>query len=190
MNFKNINTHSNTHNNKNDSGTVINSSVHLIHPSANFFGNFASFHSSAFCRFHLKYCFPQILPSYRLFTQWRMLFVKFSDVSMAAIQYLNNYYMVSRQLSREEEFINNCMSHLSEATSDLRSNEESSLQCIQRALLLLMTHLGTFRKRFGHQYIFFFQCTMFWVRLIDNRLWWLFNTLKNNSKVNRSMDNF
>ncbi|XP_072159450.1 LOW QUALITY PROTEIN: ubiquitin carboxyl-terminal hydrolase 34 [Bemisia tabaci] len=73
-----------------------------------------------------------------------------TDVSMAAIQYLNNYYMVSRQLSREEEFINNCMSHLSEATSDLRSNEESSLQCIQRALLLLMTHLGTFRKRYAY----------------------------------------
>jgi ubiquitin carboxyl-terminal hydrolase 34 len=67
---------------------------------------------------------------------------------MAAIQYLNSYY-VGRQLDHESEFVSQCMAHLAAATADLAESEESSLLCIQRALLLLKTHLETFRKRYG-----------------------------------------
>lgn len=70
-----------------------------------------------------------------------------TDVSMTAIQYLNSYY-VGRQLDHESEFVSQCMAHLAAATADLAESEESSLLCIQRALLLLKTHLETFRKRY------------------------------------------
>ena len=63
----------------------------------------------------------------------------FADVSMTAIQYLNSYY-VGRQLDHESEFVSQCMAHLAAATVDLVDAEESSLLCIQRALLLLKTH--------------------------------------------------
>lgn len=69
-----------------------------------------------------------------------------TDVSMAAIQYLNSYY-VGRQLDHELEFVSQCMGHLAAASKDLTNAEESSLLCIQRALLLLKTHLETFRRR-------------------------------------------
>lgn len=70
----------------------------------------------------------------------------FLDVSMAAIQYLNNYYM-GRQLEHESEFVCQCMANLTQATQDLATNEEAGLLCIQRALLLLNTHLDTFKRR-------------------------------------------
>lgn len=69
-----------------------------------------------------------------------------ADVSMAAIQYLNSYYM-GRQLEQESEFVCQCMANLAAATHDLSSTEEASLLCIQRALLLLKTHLETFKRR-------------------------------------------
>ncbi|XP_034239169.1 ubiquitin carboxyl-terminal hydrolase puf isoform X4 [Thrips palmi] len=72
-----------------------------------------------------------------------------TDVSMAAIQYLNCYYM-GRQLEQECEFVSQCMAHLVAATADLATAEEASLLCIQRALLLLKTHLETFRKRYAY----------------------------------------
>ncbi|XP_052133303.1 ubiquitin carboxyl-terminal hydrolase puf isoform X2 [Frankliniella occidentalis] len=72
-----------------------------------------------------------------------------TDVSMAAIQYLNSYYM-GRQLEQECEFVSQCMAHLVAATTDLALAEEASLLCIQRALLLLKTHLETFRKRYAY----------------------------------------
>lgn len=72
-----------------------------------------------------------------------------TDVSMAAIQYLNSYYM-GRQLEQECEFVSQCMAHLVAATTDLKTSEEASLLCIQRALLLLKTHLETFRKRYAY----------------------------------------
>ncbi|XP_034942559.1 ubiquitin carboxyl-terminal hydrolase puf [Chelonus insularis] len=81
---------------------------------------------------------------------WRIaLRAKSTDVSMAAIQYLNGYYM-SRQLTQEAEFVSQCMTHLAAASSDLENNEEASLRCIQRALLLLRTHLEAFRKRYAY----------------------------------------
>ncbi|XP_068081544.1 ubiquitin carboxyl-terminal hydrolase puf [Anabrus simplex] len=72
-----------------------------------------------------------------------------TDVSMAAIQYLNSYY-VGRQLDHESEFVSQCMAHLAAASKDLVVSEESSLLCIQRALLLLKTHLETFRRRYAY----------------------------------------
>ncbi|KAG7202552.1 hypothetical protein KM043_009748 [Ampulex compressa] len=81
---------------------------------------------------------------------WRIaLKAKSTDVSMAAIQYLNGYYM-SRQLTQEAEFVSQCMTHLAAASADLETNEEASLRCIQRALLLLRTHLEAFRKRYAY----------------------------------------
>ncbi|XP_015123639.1 ubiquitin carboxyl-terminal hydrolase 34 [Diachasma alloeum] len=81
---------------------------------------------------------------------WRIaLRAKSTDVSMAAIQYLNGYYM-SRQLTQEAEFVSQCMTHLAAASGDLEHNEEASLRCIQRALLLLRTHLEAFRKRYAY----------------------------------------
>jgi ubiquitin carboxyl-terminal hydrolase 34 len=76
-----------------------------------------------------------------------ILLCSVTDVSMAAIQYLNSYY-VGRQLDHESEFVSQCMAHLAASTADLAVSEESSLLCIQRALLLLKTHLETFRKRY------------------------------------------
>lgn len=81
---------------------------------------------------------------------WRIaLRAKSTDVSMAAIQYLNGYYM-SRQLTQETEFVSQCMTHLAAASADLENSEEASLRCIQRALLLLRTHLEAFRKRYAY----------------------------------------
>ncbi|XP_012254828.2 ubiquitin carboxyl-terminal hydrolase 34 [Athalia rosae] len=81
---------------------------------------------------------------------WRIaLRAKSTDVSMAAIQYLNGYYM-SRQLTQEAEFVSQCMTHLAAASADLETSEEASLRCIQRALLLLRTHLEAFRKRYAY----------------------------------------
>ncbi|XP_049955909.1 ubiquitin carboxyl-terminal hydrolase 34 [Schistocerca serialis cubense] len=81
---------------------------------------------------------------------WKVaLRVSNTDVSMAAIQYLNSYY-VGRQLDHESEFVSQCMAHLGVATADLEVAEESSLLCIQRALLLLKTHLETFRRRYAY----------------------------------------
>jgi ubiquitin carboxyl-terminal hydrolase 34 len=68
------------------------------------------------------------------------------DVSMAAIQYLNSFY-VGRQLEQESEFVEQCMTHLEMATSELTTSQELSLTYIQRAVLLLRTHLEIFRRR-------------------------------------------
>lgn len=92
---------------------------------------------------------------------------------MGAIQYLNSYYM-GQQLQQEDDFVAKCMFHLSSAAERLISKshdesaadsseekekaedkltfyehmtEEAALQCIQRALLLLKTHLDTFKRR-------------------------------------------
>lgn len=81
---------------------------------------------------------------------WKIaLRAKSTEVSMAAIQYLNGYYM-SRQLTQEIEFVSQCMTHLAAASADLVTNEEASLRCIQRALLLLRTHLEAFKKRYAY----------------------------------------
>lgn len=75
-----------------------------------------------------------------------------TDVSMAAIQYLNNYYLGQR-LQHETEFVSQCMTHLSAAVKDLEPNnrsEDPPLLRIQRALLLLKTHLDTFRRKYAY----------------------------------------
>lgn len=87
---------------------------------------------------------------------WRIaLCANSTDVSMTAIQYLNGYY-ISRQLEKEEEFVRRCMSHLVEATEELLTlqtectDDEALLLKIQRALVLLKTHLETFRRRYAY----------------------------------------
>lgn len=69
---------------------------------------------------------------------------------MAAIQYINNYYMMNLQLDKEDKFISECVSNLSVAADTLNDREESSLLCIQRALLLLKTHLETFKRKYAY----------------------------------------
>ncbi|KAL4111819.1 hypothetical protein QTP88_015704 [Uroleucon formosanum] len=73
-----------------------------------------------------------------------------NDVSMAAIQYINNYYMMNLQLDKEDKFISECISNLSVAADTLNDKEESSLLYIQRALLLLKTHLETFKRKYAY----------------------------------------
>ncbi|KAL3285850.1 hypothetical protein HHI36_000370 [Cryptolaemus montrouzieri] len=77
-----------------------------------------------------------------------------TDVSMPAIQYINSYYM-SHNLQHEGQFMRQCMTHLKAATEDLISasgagSEEPPLLCIQRALLLMKSHLDTFRRRYAY----------------------------------------
>lgn len=77
-----------------------------------------------------------------------------TDVSMAAIQYINSYYM-GQNLQNESQFVWQCMTHLKAASEDLVANnnmgaEEPPLLCIQRALLLMKSHLETFRKRYAY----------------------------------------
>lgn len=69
---------------------------------------------------------------------------------MAAIQYINNYYMMNLQLDKEDKFIRECISNLSTAADTLNNYEESSLLFIQRALLLLKTHLETFKRKYAY----------------------------------------
>ena len=56
---------------------------------------------------------------------------------------------MGRQLEQESEFVCQCMANLAAATHDLPTSEEASLLCIQRALLLLKTHLETFKRRYA-----------------------------------------
>ena len=72
---------------------------------------------------------------------WRIaLQAENTDVSLKAIHLVNTAY-----LGRGEEFITTCMSHLQEATSNLNGRSEGQLVKIQRALLLLKSHMETFR---------------------------------------------
>nr|XP_042908715.1 ubiquitin carboxyl-terminal hydrolase 34 [Parasteatoda tepidariorum] len=75
-----------------------------------------------------------------------------TDVSMAAIQYLNNYYINVHHgtLEREEEFIQHCMDNLMKASEQTKEAEDSNLMIIQRALLLLKTHIEAFRRRYAY----------------------------------------
>lgn len=78
-----------------------------------------------------------------------------TDVSMAAIRYLNNYYVhlqSAKTLDKEEEFINQCMDYLTFSSKNLKNDEEKHLTVIQRALVLLKTHLETFRCRYSFHF--------------------------------------
>ncbi|XP_074662968.1 ubiquitin carboxyl-terminal hydrolase 34-like [Tubulanus polymorphus] len=72
-----------------------------------------------------------------------------TDVSMSAIQYLNNYYIMYDKVTigKEEEFIQRCMESLVDCLFFQRP--ESSLLVIQRALILLKNHLESFRRRYA-----------------------------------------
>lgn len=74
-----------------------------------------------------------------------------TEVSLAAIQYINTYYM-EHQLKNEHEFVSQCMSYLKQAAEGLNTPEveERSIMCVQRALMLLNTHLETFRRRYAY----------------------------------------
>ncbi|XP_069090498.1 ubiquitin carboxyl-terminal hydrolase 34 isoform X1 [Pleurodeles waltl] len=73
------------------------------------------------------------------------------DVSRAAIQYINSYYINGKTgLEKEQEFISKCMESLMIASSNLEHNAQSSLTIIERGLLMLKTHLEAFRRRFAY----------------------------------------
>uniref|UniRef100_A0AAG5CQR3 ubiquitinyl hydrolase 1 n=1 Tax=Anopheles atroparvus TaxID=41427 RepID=A0AAG5CQR3_ANOAO len=78
-----------------------------------------------------------------------------TDVSLSAIQYINTYYM-EQQLRYEHQFVAQCMNHLSQAVEELNQQHgdgpatEYALMCVQRALMLLNTHLDTFRRRYAY----------------------------------------
>ncbi|EDV93130.1 ubiquitin carboxyl-terminal hydrolase puf [Drosophila grimshawi] len=72
-----------------------------------------------------------------------------NEVSLAAIQYINMYYM-GQQLRLEKEFVSQCMDNLVQAATALECIEdENALMRVQRGLLLLNTHLDTFRRRYA-----------------------------------------
>lgn len=78
-----------------------------------------------------------------------------TDVSMAAIRNLNNYYVhlqSAKTLDKEEEFIKQCMDYLTGSSRSLVEDEEKHLTVIQRALVLLKTHLETFRCRYSYHF--------------------------------------
>lgn len=75
-----------------------------------------------------------------------------TDVSLTAIQYINTYYM-EKQLKYENQFVAQCMNHLTQAVEELERQgpgSENALMCVQRALMLLNTHLETFRRRYAY----------------------------------------
>uniref|UniRef100_A0A182R156 ubiquitinyl hydrolase 1 n=1 Tax=Anopheles farauti TaxID=69004 RepID=A0A182R156_9DIPT len=79
-----------------------------------------------------------------------------TDVSLSAIQYINTYYM-EKQLKYEHQFVAQCMNHLSQAVEELNQHSDNNgpateyaLLCVQRALMLLNTHLDTFRRRYAY----------------------------------------
>jgi len=75
-----------------------------------------------------------------------------TDVSMAAIRHLNNFYvhLSASGLEKEEEFVQQCMDYLQSSSLQLDDNEEKKLTIIQRALILLKTHLEAFRCRYAY----------------------------------------
>lgn len=80
-----------------------------------------------------------------------------NDVSMNAIRHLNQYYInllnCTNKFDKEEEFINECVLHLKEASLLLPIDCDKSLVIIERAVILLKTHLEVFYGR----YSFFFR---------------------------------
>ncbi|XP_041355094.1 ubiquitin carboxyl-terminal hydrolase 34-like isoform X3 [Gigantopelta aegis] len=74
------------------------------------------------------------------------------DVSMAAIQYLNLYYIGfgNGLLDKEEEFIKRCMKNLLLALATMKEDASASLLIIKRGLTLLKTHLEAFKKRYSY----------------------------------------
>ncbi|XP_028827085.1 ubiquitin carboxyl-terminal hydrolase 34 isoform X3 [Denticeps clupeoides] len=74
-----------------------------------------------------------------------------ADISRAAIQYINSYYINGKTgLEKEQEFISKCMESLLMASANLEKDAHSSLTVIERGLLMLKTHLEAFRRRFAY----------------------------------------
>ena len=65
-----------------------------------------------------------------------------TDVSMKAIHLLNSAY-----LGRGEEFLITCMAHLTRVDTC-----DDNLVTCHRALLLLKSHLETFRRKYAFQF--------------------------------------
>ena len=80
-----------------------------------------------------------------------------NDVSMNAIRHLNQYYInllnCTNKFDKEEEFIQLCMLNLKDASLLLPIDCDKSLVIIERAVILLKTHLEVFYGR----YSFFFR---------------------------------
>ncbi|XP_061685121.1 ubiquitin carboxyl-terminal hydrolase 34 isoform X2 [Syngnathoides biaculeatus] len=75
-----------------------------------------------------------------------------ADISRAAIQYINSYYINAGKtgLEKEQEFIRKCMESLLMASANLEKDAQSGLTSIERGLLMLKTHLEAFRRRFAY----------------------------------------
>ncbi|KAL3873492.1 hypothetical protein ACJMK2_036602 [Sinanodonta woodiana] len=75
-----------------------------------------------------------------------------TDVSITAIQYLNNYYINYGNgiLEKEEEFVKRCMESLVKASDEAEQDPETNLLIIQRGLVLMKNHLEAFRKRYAY----------------------------------------
>ncbi|XP_037108825.1 ubiquitin carboxyl-terminal hydrolase 34 isoform X3 [Syngnathus acus] len=75
-----------------------------------------------------------------------------ADISRAAIQYINSYYINAGKtgLEKEQEFIRKCMESLLMASANLEKDPQSGLTSIERGLLMLKTHLEAFRRRFAY----------------------------------------
>ncbi|XP_070409718.1 ubiquitin carboxyl-terminal hydrolase 34 isoform X3 [Nothobranchius furzeri] len=75
-----------------------------------------------------------------------------ADISRAAIQYINSYYINAGKtgLEKEQEFIRKCIESLLMASANLEKDSHSSLTSIERGLLMLKTHLEAFRRRFAY----------------------------------------
>merc|ERR1719402_1683340 len=69
-----------------------------------------------------------------------------TDVSMKAIQILNGAY-----LGRGEEFLSTCMRHLQQAGASLSVSQDQLVR-VHRALLLLKSHLETFRRKYAYHF--------------------------------------
>ncbi|PFX25818.1 Ubiquitin carboxyl-terminal hydrolase 34 [Stylophora pistillata] len=82
---------------------------------------------------------------------------KSSEVSWAAITYLNSLYINANggALKFEDEFIQRCMNIIGGASKQL--NQEQNLQIMERGMLLLKSHIESFKRRFAFHL----------------RLWWL-----------------
>jgi len=84
-----------------------------------------------------------------------------SDVSLAAIQFLNSHFTQSDTIANKEQenqFIDSCMNYLNEARTNLENYEELNeekleftFEIIQRGILLLKTHLDIFQRRHSFQ---------------------------------------
>lgn len=79
-----------------------------------------------------------------------------NDVSMSAIKHLNNYYINlinnTNSFEREEEFIQQCVAHLKDASIYLPIDCDKSLAIIERAVIFIKTHLESFHGRFSYLY--------------------------------------